>query len=276
MRKLPVVTVMALASLALADSAPPSLSWADWVGDWEGKLKWTSCVAEGKANAAIPIEATDGVLTIDLTPAGGALRKLTLVEDNGAFAAQDGDVRVQVRRSKDLELVVTLDSGCEVRGALTRPSVGIAACDRLAAWAHIEQQCTKLARPHLENAARVARQRAEWLKARGDQRVKLSAQCTARAARVEAELVDIGCAPNPDPAIGLRGGECQALRGISARVQRCTSVPYDVRAAFEREVVVLLAAAQGADRASLPVVDAECKAAREKLFATAQQAGCPP
>jgi len=276
MRKLPVVTVMALASLALADSTPPSLSWADWVGDWEGKLEWTSCVAEGKPTAAIPIEATDGVLTIDLTPAGGALRKLTLVEESGGFAAQDGDVRVQVRRGKDLDLAVSLDSGCEIRGTLARPSVGIAACDRLAAWAHIEQECTKLARPHLENAARVARQRAEWLKARGEQRVKLSAQCTARAARVEAELVDIGCAPNPDPAIGLRGGECQALRGISARLQRCTSVPYDVRTAFEREVVVLLAAAQGADRASLPVVDGECKAAREKLFAIAQQAGCPP
>lgn len=276
MRKLPIVTVMALASLALADSARPARSWADWVGDWQGKLKWASCVAEGKSAATIPIEATDGVLTIDLSAAGGALRKLTLLEDSDGFAAQDGDVRVQVRRSKDLDLTVTLDSGCEVRGTLARPSVGIAACDRLAAWAHIEQACTKLARPHLENAARVARQRAEWLKARGDERVKLSAQCTARAARVEAELVDIGCAPNPDPAIGLRGAECQALRGISARLQRCTSVPSDVRAAFEREVVVLLAAAQGADRASLPVVDGECKAAREKLFATAQQAGCPP
>ena len=277
MRKLSVVAVMALASLALADSAPPPLSWADWVGDWEGKLKWTGCIAEGKAVAALPIEARDGVLTIDLTPAGGALRELSLVEDNsGGFAAQDGDVRVQLRRAKDLDLAVTLDSGCEVRGTLARPSVGIASCDRLSAWAHIEQQCTKLAKPALENAARLARQRAEWLKARGDHRVKLSAQCTARAARVEAELVDVGCAPNPDPTIGLRGAECQALRGISARLQRCTSVPFDVRTVFEREVVVLLAAAQGADQASLPVVDSECKAEREKLFAIAQLVGCPP
>lgn len=310
MRKLPVIAVMAsLASLALADSAPPKgtrkqtpqqpspqqpspqqpsqeqqtaappqpLTWADWVGDWEGKLKWTGCIAEGKDKAAIPIEARDGVLTIDLTPAGGALREMSLAEDNaGGFVAQDGDVRLQVKRTKDLELAVTLDSGCEVRGTLARPSVGIASCDRLAAWAHIEQQCTKLARPPLENAARLARQRAEWLKATGDRRAKLSAQCTSRAARVEAELIDVGCAPNPDPNIGLRGAECQALRGISARLQRCTSVPFDVRTAFEREVVVLLAAAQGADQASLPVVDAECKAEREKLFAIAQQAGCPP
>lgn len=276
MRKLPIASVMALASLALADGAPAPLSWADWVGDWQGKLKWTGCVAEGNASATIPIEATDGVLTIDLGPAGGALRQLTLVEDSGGFAAQDGDLRVQLKRTKDLELTVTLDSGCEVRGTLARSSVGIASCDRLAAWAHIEGQCTKLSGPHLENAARVARQRAEWLKARGEVRVKLAAQCTARAARVEAELVDVGCAPNPDPTIGLRGTECQALRGISARLQRCTSVPFDVRTAYEREVVVLLAAAQGADQASLPVVDGECKAEREKLFAIAQQAGCPP
>lgn len=276
MRKLPVAAVMALASLALADPAPSS-SWADWVGDWDGKLKWTGCVAEGKDKAAIPIEARDGVLAIDLGPAGGALRELSLVEDSsGGFAAQDGDVRVQVKRAKDLDLTVTLDSGCEIRGTLARPSVGIASCDRLAAWAHIEQQCTKLARPALENAARLARQRAEWLKARGDHRVKLAAQCAARAARVEAELIDVGCAPNPDPAIGLRGAECQALRGISARLQRCASVPFDVRTAFEREVVVLLAAAQGADQASLPVVDGECKQVREKLFGIAQQAGCPP
>lgn len=298
MRKLPFVAVMTLASLALADTTPSKpkqtppapqpasqqapqpmlpLTWADWVGDWEGKLTWTSCVAEGKPKAAIPIEARDGVPTIDLSPAGGALREMSLVEDNvGGFAAQDGDIRLQVKRTKDLELTVTLDSGCEVRGTLARPSVGIASCDRLAAWAHIEQQCTKLARPPLENAARLARQRAEWLKARGDHRVKLSAQCMSRAARVEAELVDVGCAPNPDPSIGLRGAECQALRGISARLQRCASVPFDVRTAFEREVVVLLAAAQGADQASLPVVDGECKAEREKLFAIAQQAGCPP
>jgi hypothetical protein len=37
-----------------------------------------------------------------------------------------------------------------------------------------------------------------------------------------------------------------------------------------------LAAAQGADKASLPVVDGECKRTRERLFAIAQQVGCPP
>lgn len=276
MRKLPVAAILALASLAVADP-PPALTWADWVGDWEGKLKWTSCIAEGHPKAAIAIDAADGALGIDLTAAGGALPRLSLVEDDaGGFSAQQGDVNVSVRRTKHLELTVTLDSGCEVRGTLTRATVGIATCDRLAAWARIESQCKKLARPPLENPARLARQRAKWLEARGETRAKLSGQCTSRAARVAAELIDVGCAPDPDPAIGLRGAECQALRGISARLQRCPAVPHDVRTAFEREVVVLLAAAQGADRASLPVVDAECKQTREKLYAVAQQAGCPP
>lgn len=278
MRTLAIAAFPPAAILALASSAAAEpLSWADWVGDWEGKLEWTSCVAEGKTKASISIDAADGALSIDLTAAGGALGKLSLVEDDvGGFSAQQSDVKVSVRRTKDLELTVTLDSGCEVRGTLARRTVGIATCDRLAAWARIESQCKKLARPALENPARLARQRAKWLEARGEDRVKLSAQCTSRAARVEAELVDVGCAPNPDPAIGLRGAECQALRGISARLQRCPAVPFDVRAAFEREVVVLLAATQGADRASLPVVDEQCKQTREKLYAVAQQAGCPP
>jgi hypothetical protein len=185
-------------------------------------------------------------------------------------------VRVTSAKVGQLDLAVDLDSGCQVRGTLTRASVGIPACDRLAAWARIESHCTKLSRPPLENAARLARQRAEWRKARGDDRTKLAAQCTARSAKVEQELVDIGCAPHPDPAIGMRGAECQALRGIAARINRCGNLPSDQRDAYAREVLVLIAAAQGADKASLPVVDAECKRERDKLFAIAQQVGCPP
>ncbi|HSD88206.1 MAG TPA: hypothetical protein VLB44_11850 [Kofleriaceae bacterium] len=258
-----------------APSPPPS--WADWVGDWDGKLKWSSCAIQGEEHATLALDAIDGGVTFDLSPAGGSLPKLSLVEDNTGWVAQQGDVKVRVERTpKELALTVDLDSGCQVRGTLARPGVGIAACDELAAWARIESHCTKLARPPLENPARLARQRAEWTKARGDARTKLSAQCTARSARVEAQLVDVGCAPNPDPNIGMRGAECQALRAASARLQRCPSVPFDMRTALDREVVVLLAAAQGADQASLPVVDAECKRSREKVFAITQQAGCPP
>jgi hypothetical protein len=273
----------ALANPAPAPApAPPLVTWADWVGDWDGKLKWAACSAEGEPRASLAIEALDGSVSMDLSPAGAALSNLSLVEDSGGWMGQQGDVTVRVKLGKPdktgdkLELAVDLDSGCQVRGTLSRKTVGIPACDRLAAWARIESHCTKLSRPPLENAARLARQKAEWRKARGDDRTKLAAQCTARSAKVEQELVDTGCAPHPDPAIGMHGAECQALRGIAGRLNRCGNLPADQRDAYAREVLVLLAAAQGADKASLPVVDAECRRERDKLFAIAQQVGCPP
>jgi hypothetical protein len=273
-----VLLLLAATSGALATPTPQPVTWADWVGDWEGKLKWTSCSADGADRASLALDALDGSVSLDLTPAGSALPAISLSEEGDGWLGQQGDVTVHVKRAKadKLELAVDLDSGCQVRGTLARPSVGIAACDRLAAWARIESHCTKLSRPPLENAARLARQRAEWRKARGDDRSKLAAQCTARSSKVEQELIDIGCAPNPDPAIGMRGAECQALRGIAGRLSRCGNLPSDQRDAYAREVLVLLAAAQGADKASLPVVDAECKRERDKLFAIAQQVGCPP
>jgi hypothetical protein len=277
MRRWLLALGLATASGALAAPPPRSLDWADWVGDWSGKLEWTSCSAEGEPRATLAVDAIDGALAIDLTPAGGALGKMPLVEDGSEWAGQQGDVNVRLRRGKtDLEVAVTLDSGCEVKGTLARATTGIRECDRLAAWARIESQCKKLARPPLENAARLARQRRTWAKSNGDARSKLAEQCTARSAKVEAELVDAGCAPHPDPAIGMRGAECQALRGAAARLARCGNVPFDLREALAREVVVLVAAAQGADKESLPVVDAECRRTREKLVSVAQQAGCPP
>ncbi|HEY5948988.1 MAG TPA: hypothetical protein VIV40_26030 [Kofleriaceae bacterium] len=282
MRRPVVLVILAAASGALATPAAQPSSWADWVGDWDGKLKSTSCSLEVGERASFALDAIDGAVTVDLSPASSSLPQLSLVEDGDGWMGQQGDVTVRVKRIKPdkigdrLELAVDLDSGCQVRGTLTRGSVGIAACDRLAAWARIESHCTKLSRPPLENAARLARQRAEWRKARGDDRSKLAAQCSARSTKVEQQLIDTGCAPNADPAIGMRGAECQALRGIAGRLGRCGNLPSDQRDAYAREVLVLLAAAQGADKASLPVVDGECKRERDKLFAIAQQVGCPP
>ncbi len=278
MRRAVVTLILAVASGAAATPAVQPTTWADWVGDWDGKLKWTSCSADGAERASLPLEAFDGAVSIDLSPAGAALAQMALVESTTGWSGQQADVNVRVTRAKPdkLELAIDLDSGCQVRGTLARASVGIPACDRLAAWARIESHCTKLSRPPLENAARLARQRAEWRKATGDDRAKLAAQCTARSAKVEQELIDIGCAPHADPAIGMLGAECQALRGIAGRLNRCGSLPSDLRDTYAREVLVLLAAAQGADKTALPVVDAECRRERDKLFAIAQQVGCPP
>jgi hypothetical protein len=271
--------VLALGAGALAAPATPAPpTWADWVGDWTGKLAWTSCSADGNDSATLPIEAVDGTVSIDLTPAGGALTSIAILPDPNGWTGQQSDVTVHVSpsgKASTLSLAIDLDSGCEIRGTLKRPSTGIDACDQLTAWARIESQCTKLTRPPLENAARIARQREQWRVAKGETKTKLGAQCATRAAKLEASMIDVGCAPSHDPQIGLRGAQCQALRSTSERLGRCGNVPFDVRQALEREVVVLVAASQGADKSALPVVESECKAARDRLLAIGKQAGCP-
>jgi len=262
MRRAVVAGSLAVAAAALATPARTP-GWGDWVGDYAGKLTWTSCAADGAGSATLPFEATDGTVTLDLTPAGGALETVALLEDNGGWSGQRDDVSVHLTRSKadGIDLAIDLESGCQVRGRLERTSTGIAACDRLAGWARIEARCTKLVRPALENEARLARQKKTWLAAKGAERDKLATQCDARAAKVESELVDAGCAPNPDPAIGMRGAECVALRASLTRLQRCHALPPDVEQLLVQD-------------AANAVTDDECKAARARIVSTSQQVGC--
>jgi hypothetical protein len=263
MRRAVLIGLSAITAGALAKPAGPPATWGDWVGDYTGKLSWSGCTVDGAASATLPLDATDGAVTLDLAPAGGALEGLALAEDSGGWSGQHDDVTVHVARSKPdtIDLAVVLDSGCEVRGTLRRPSTGIAACDRLAGWARIEARCTKLTKPALENQARLVRQTKTWLAAKGAERDKLAAQCDARAQKVELELVDAGCAPSPDPAVGVRGMECQALRASLARLQRCRALPPDVEILLEQET-------QNA------VTDSECRAVRARIVATSQQVGC--
>ena len=280
MRRWGGLASLAVASAALAGpaTAPRAPTWADWVGDWEGKVRWSACAADGQPEATFAVDATDGAMGIDLGPAGAEFPALSLAEDNGGWVGQQGDVTVHVTRPRPetLAVAVDLDSGCQMRAVLHRDSVGIPACDQLSAWARIEARCTKLARPPLENPARVARQHARWTKARGADRSALATQCEARASKVENELVDAGCAPNPDPAIGLRGAECQAVRQTASRIARCPSLPADVRSLLARDADALAAAAQTAAPATLHVVETECRQMRERLEAEARHVGCPP
>lgn len=279
MRHLVGVLCLALGSAAIAAPEPADTpTWADWIGDWSGKLAWSSCSGDGHVKATLSLDATDGAVAIDLTPAGSALGAMSLVSDGAnGWTAQQGDVTLKLTRAKadSIDLAIDLDSGCEVRGTLRRPSTGLAACDQLVAWARVESQCTRLSRPPLENPARVARQREQWKAAKGEARTALAAQCSTRAAKLETALIDAGCAPNHDPEIGLRGAECQALRTTSGRLSRCGNLPLDQRQALEREVVVLVAASQSPDKSALPVVEAECKQARDRLVAIGKQVGCP-
>ena len=262
MRGAVVAGALAIAAGALANPAP-TLGWGDWVGDYTGKLAWSGCTAEGRGSATLPVEAADGAVTIDLTPAGGALESMNLLEEDGGWSGQQADVAVHLRRTRPdaIDLAIDLDSGCQVRGSLHRASTGIAACDRLAGWARIEARCTKLVRPALENEARLVRQKKTWLAAKGAARDRLATQCEARASKVEAELVDAGCAPNPDPAIGMHGAECVALRASVARLQRCSSLAPDVEQLLVQD-------------AANAVTDDECRASRARIVATSQQVGC--
>jgi hypothetical protein len=280
MHRIPIVCVLACASAAIATPAPqpPQPRWADWVGDWTGKLKWTGCTADGADAAALSVEATDGALSIDLTPAGAALAPMSPVDDGGTWLGQQADVTVRLTAGKadQLEVMVDLESGCQMRGQLARATTGIAACDRLVGWSRIEARCGKLVRPPLELASRLARQRESWARAKGPEKRKVAAQCEARATKVETELVDAGCAPNPDPEIGMRGAQCQALRQVAARFSRCTSGDPDLKARFEQGAAQLAAASQTADRTELPIVDAECRELHRQIATEARHYGCPP
>jgi hypothetical protein len=274
-----VLLVLALACAGAALAQPPAAPvWADWVGDWEGKLRWASCASEAEPSATFAIDASDGAVAMDLSGLGGGLGTVSLAEDNGGWSGQQADLVVRVARPHDgaLEVAIELDSGCQMHASLRRATVGIAACDRLAGWARIESRCTKLSKPPLENLPRLVRQRAEWQKARGPQRGELAAQCEARATKVETELVDAGCAPNPDPAIGLRGAECQALRQVGERIARCSGFPPDMRAQLASDAAYLAGTAQQASAATLPVIEHSCKQMRERLAAVARNAGCAP
>jgi hypothetical protein len=263
MRRAVLIGLSAITAGALAKPPPTPPTWGDWVGDYTGKLTWTSCTVDGAGSATLALDATDGAVTLDLAPAGGALEGLALAEDNGTWTGKQNDVAVRVVRPKAdaIDLAVVLDSGCEVHGILRRRSTGIQACDRLAGWARVEARCTKLTKPALENVARLVRQRKTWLAAKGAERDKLAAQCDARAQKVELELVDAGCAPSHDPAVGVRGTECQALRASLARLQRCRALPPDVEIMLEQQT-------QNA------VTDNECRALRAQIVATSQQVGC--
>jgi hypothetical protein len=285
MRRRHVASMLAVAAVAgIAGGAVARASrsraatWADWVGDWDGKLRWSSCTVEGAAAATFAIDATDGAIAIELGGATDALGAMPLIEDNGGWVGQRGDVIVHLVRPRPdaVELAIDLDSGCAIRGTLKRQTIGIAACDRLEAWARIEARCGKLSKPALEHPARLVRQRAEWIKASGAARDRFAAQCDARTAKVEAELIDAGCAPNPDPNIGLRGAECQALRRTALRFGRCANVPDAIRDPIVQDALALVPVAQNADDTTLVVVEAQCREMRARITTASLQSSCPP
>jgi hypothetical protein len=262
----PVAIALCVSAAAVAAPAPPKkpppTTWADWVGAYTGPLAWTGCTAPGHARATLALDAANGALGIDLAPAGGALRALSLSEDDGGatWSGRDGDLAVTVSRPRanGLVVVVALDSGCTIRAQLRRATSGVPACDALTAWGRVAQRCTK--RP-LDAALLVASR--PWAKADAP-------ACTARATQLAAALVEAGCAPDPDTA-ARSGPSCTAMLSAAQRLARCSTAPADVRALAEAVPQLVVPAPDDTQRA---IVEDQCRAVRTELSELAERVHC--
>lgn len=248
-------------------SAAPAPTWADWAGSYQGALTWSSCSVAGAKTVTLALDLVDGVATIDLAPARPGMRALTLVEDEHGWSGRQGDVAVALQRPRPdaLALAIELDSGCVVRGTLTRPTTKVAACDRLLGWARIDARCTKQDHATEDLAKLLA---TPWKPAD-------AARCTSRAAALEQHLIETGCAPHPDPKIGVRSPDCLDLAQVAGRISRCGKVLPELERLAVAAASSVVSAAQTADRATLPMVEAQCRDTRAELIAIATKFGCP-
>ena len=238
----------------------------DWVGDYRGALVWKQCTAAGEKAATITLEAVDGAMRIDLTPAGAALKTMSLVQEDTAWSAQDGDLRVRVSTKKKdtIDLAIDYDSGCTMRAKLVRATTGVAACDRLVAWSRIENRCTK-SETKIEDWVALAK--AKWKKTD-------AAKCTARADKLELAMMDKGCAPHPDGDIGTRAVECRSLVDVASKLARCGRVPPEISKRFSNGANALSGASQTASKAELPYVEQQCKDMRAEVSSIAVRFQC--
>ena len=241
-------------------------TWSDWVGEFRGALTWRQCTAAGERTASVSFDAVDGATRIDLAAFGAALRLYTLQQNAAGWDAQDGDLSIRVTQNKPgtIDLAIDYESGCTARGRLTRATSGVPACDRMLGWSRIEAACTKAA-TKLEDVAVLAK--AKWKKSD-------AARCVARAEKLELAMIDVGCAPHPDPEIALRAVECRSLADATQKLARCARVPREIMQRLSGKASALSAAAQTAERATLPYVEQQCKDARAELSGTAVQFQC--
>lgn len=258
------IVAIAFASTIAIASPKPIPSWADWAGTWQGAVTWSSCTVVGAKQVALPLAFVDGVASIDLSSTRPGMRALTLVEDDKGFSGRQGDVAVTLTRPRvdAIALSVELDSGCLVRGTLTRPTTKVSACDRLIGWARIDAACTK--RAPVEDLTKLLA--TTW-------KFSDAPRCTSRASALERSLIDAGCAPHPDPAI-LRSRDCLALSQVADRLSRCSVLP-DLKRRAVGAAHAIVSASQTADRSTLPVVEQQCRDARAELIAIATQFNCP-
>ncbi len=260
-----IVGMLGAGVLAAPDPKPAS-TWADWAGSYQGTLTWSGCTVAGVKTATVELAFVDGVATIDLASTRPGMRAMTLAAgERDVWAGRQGDVAATITRVPNtIFLAVDLDSGCRVRGRLTRATTGVPACDQLVGWTRVEAQCTKLV-ARTEDLAKLLA--TAWKPAD-------AARCASRAATLERTLIDGGCAPHPDPQIGARAPDCLDLAQVAERINRC-GVPAHVKDITLRVANALVSAAQSAERSTLPVVEHQCRDARADLISIATQFRCP-
>ena len=259
-----VILASLVTSVAVAAPAP---KWADWAGSYQGALTWSSCSIAGAKTVTLPLDFIDGVATIDLASTRPGMRAMTLVEDEHGLSGRQGDVAVALQRPRpdSLALAIELDSGCVIRGTLARTSTRVAACDRLLGWARVDARCTKHDGPAEDLAKLLA---TPWKPAD-------AARCTSRAAALEQHLIEVGCAPHPDPKIGVRSPDCLDLAQVAGRISRCGSMLPDLKQRAVAVANAVVSAAQTADRSTLGTVEQQCRDTRAELIAIATKFGCP-
>jgi hypothetical protein len=247
-----------LAVMLLAGSAHAA-PWTEWVGDYKTALTWRGCTTPGARSATLALDAIDGALAIDLAPAKGGLRSISLVEDErGTLSAQDGDLVLGLAHGRaGVELAIDLASGCTVRARLTRVRDKVAACDRLVSLARIARTCTKTQLPAMPPLA------VTW-------KPKDAPQCRARAEVLETALTDAGCMPVESPV--LLGARCRQVADEAAKLMRCPSLPPPVQALAEQLRTTVRSSADAAQR---ELAELACDSAHVALVELAAQARCP-
>lgn len=99
-------------------------------------------------------------------------------------------------------------------------------------------------------------------------------RCGTRADKLELAMIDAGCAPHPDPEIGVRAVACQALGEVTQKLARCGRVPGAIMQRLSNRATALLAASQTAEPATLRHVEQQCTDARTEVSGTAVQFQC--
>lgn len=261
-----VLVSLVIATTATVAAEPARSPWADWAGSYRGALTWSGCTIAGAKAPTLAIDFVDGVATIDLAPARPGLRAMSLLEEADHWSGRQGDVAVELVRARDgIHLAVDIAGGCLVRGRLTKASAGVAACDRLLGWARIEARCTKQQAP-VEDLAKLLA--TAWKPADAN-------RCAQRAATLEHALIDVGCAPHPDPKIGVRSPDCLDLAQQAARISRCGTVLPDLKTLAVNTAHAIVSASQTAERSTLPAVEQQCRDTRAELIAIATKFRCP-